>query len=554
MAIIGFIGLGNMGAPMAANLVKAGHRVIGYDINTNAVQALASAGVEQARSAADATRGADVVITMLPAGEHVREVWLHQGGLIDAVNGTTPLLIDCSTIDVDSARTVTEAARRRGPGDARCAGVGRHRRRHRGDADLHGRRQRDRVRARAAGAAGDGQEHRPCRRTGCGAGGEDLQQHDARHQHGGRVGRLPAGTQAGPGLGQAAPDRLDLVRAILGAVELLPGARPGARGAVQPRLCGGLHGGTDAEGREAVAGGGGCGRVRRRRSPRMRCRSTRPSSMPATAARISPWCSAGWKRSHGNKGATMGAEAFKAARDFLFAHRTDYAARMRDSAGRNWSISTTRSTGSTPNWRAASSANCLALKIVGDGAASATFAELSERSNRVANGLRALGVKRGERILLMLGNVVPLWEVMLAAMKLGAVVIPATTLLTPSDLKDRFERGRVRHLIANAADAPKFAGLDPDGDPHRGRRCACRLAWLRGAAARRCALRTRWRDARHRSDAAVFHLRHDVAAEAGGAQPPELSGRAPDHDVLDRLAAGRHASEHLLARLGETRL
>jgi len=61
----------------------------------------------------------------------------------------------------------------------------------------------------------------------------------------------------------------------------------------------------------------------------------------------------------------------------------------------------------------------------------------------------------------MLGNVVPLWEVMLAAMKLGAVVIPATTLLTPTDLKDRFDRGRVRHLIATAADAPKFDRLDP---------------------------------------------------------------------------------------------
>ena len=73
-------------------------------------------------------------------------------------------------------------------------------------------------------------------------------------------------------------------------------------------------------------------------------------------------------------------------------------------------------------------ANQLALKIVGDGAATRTFAELSAASNQVANGLRALGVKRGERILLMLGNVVPLWEVMLAAMKLGAVVIPATTL------------------------------------------------------------------------------------------------------------------------------
>jgi 3-hydroxyisobutyrate dehydrogenase len=114
MAVIGFIGLGNMGAPMAINLVKAGHRVTGYDINANAVQTLCAAGVQVARSAADATRGADVVITMLPAGEHVREVWLHQGGLIEAVRGAAPLLIDCSTIDVESARVVTEAARAAG--------------------------------------------------------------------------------------------------------------------------------------------------------------------------------------------------------------------------------------------------------------------------------------------------------------------------------------------------------------------------------------------------------------------------------------------------------
>ena len=111
MAVIGFVGLGNMGAPMAANLAKAGHSVRGYDISTSAVQALGSAGVQAANSAAEAVRGADVVITMLPAGEHVREVWLHQGGLIEAVKGAMPLLIDCSTIDVESARTVTEAAR-----------------------------------------------------------------------------------------------------------------------------------------------------------------------------------------------------------------------------------------------------------------------------------------------------------------------------------------------------------------------------------------------------------------------------------------------------------
>jgi acetyl-CoA synthetase len=157
----------------------------------------------------------------------------------------------------------------------------------------------------------------------------------------------------------------------------------------------------------------------------------------------------------------MGAEAFKAARDFLFAHRTDYRGAH---AGFRWPQ--LDHFNYALDWFDAELArgdngSRLALKIVGDGAATATFSELSERSNRVANGLRALGVKRGERILLMLGNVVPLWEVMLAAMKLGAVVIPASTLLTPNDLKDRFERGRVRHLIANAADAPKFVGLDP---------------------------------------------------------------------------------------------
>jgi 3-hydroxyisobutyrate dehydrogenase len=114
MAHIGFIGLGNMGAPMAANLIKAGHSVTGYDISGAALQQLATVGGGVAASAADAARGAEFVITMLPAGEHVREVWLNQGGLIEAVAGTKPLLIDCSTIDVDSARTVTAAAEHAG--------------------------------------------------------------------------------------------------------------------------------------------------------------------------------------------------------------------------------------------------------------------------------------------------------------------------------------------------------------------------------------------------------------------------------------------------------
>jgi 3-hydroxyisobutyrate dehydrogenase len=113
MATIGFIGLGNMGAPMAANLVRTGHGVTGYDLNPAALQALTAVGGKAAASASEAANGADVVITMLPAGEDVRAVWLHQGGLIEAIGNAEhakPLLIDCSTIDVDSARTVTAAA------------------------------------------------------------------------------------------------------------------------------------------------------------------------------------------------------------------------------------------------------------------------------------------------------------------------------------------------------------------------------------------------------------------------------------------------------------
>ena len=155
----------------------------------------------------------------------------------------------------------------------------------------------------------------------------------------------------------------------------------------------------------------------------------------------------------------MTADSFKAARDLLLAHREDYAAAKRDFRWPvldrfNWAL----------DWfdgelASGPLADSPALIITGDGAARLSFAELSARSNRVANGLRARGVKRGDRILLMLGNVVPLWEVMLAAMKLGAVVIPATTLLTADDLEDRFGRGRARHVVAGSAEAAKFADL-----------------------------------------------------------------------------------------------
>ncbi len=205
MASVGMIGLGNMGAPMAANLVKAGHQVVGFDLSKPAMQALAEAGGQVAGSAAEATHGAEFVITMLPAGRHVREVWLHQGGLIEALKarGARPLLIDCSTIDVESARAVEQAARARRVRDAGRAGFGRNHRRGGGDLDLHGRRLGARLRPWRADPEGDGPNHRPCRRAGCGSGGEDLQQHDAGDQHDRRLRGVPAGAQARARLGQA---------------------------------------------------------------------------------------------------------------------------------------------------------------------------------------------------------------------------------------------------------------------------------------------------------------------------------------------------------------
>ena len=88
-----------------------------------------------------------------------------------------------------------------------------------------------------------------------------------------------------------------------------------------------------------------------------------------------------------------------------------------------------------------------------------SFAELSAASNRVANFLRDLGARRGDCLMLMLGNEVALWETLLAAIKLGVVVTPATTLLTTADIQDRIDRGRVRHVVTSAANLSKFAGV-----------------------------------------------------------------------------------------------
>ncbi len=153
------------------------------------------------------------------------------------------------------------------------------------------------------------------------------------------------------------------------------------------------------------------------------------------------------------------AQAFLAARDLLLLHRRDIAAAR---AAFRWPVL------DRFNWaldyfdRMAAGNDVPALRFMGSGGldASISFAALSARSNQVANHLRALGVRRGDRILLLLGNVQPLWEAMLAAMKLGAVVIPATTMLTEDDLRDRFQRGQVRHVIAAGELAPKFAAIE----------------------------------------------------------------------------------------------
>ncbi|WP_068636075.1 AMP-binding protein [Thauera butanivorans] len=154
----------------------------------------------------------------------------------------------------------------------------------------------------------------------------------------------------------------------------------------------------------------------------------------------------------------MSAAEFIAARDFLLQHRSDYATAY---AGFKWP-ELTEFNWALDHFDALAQGNDdPALWIVEeDGRESKlSFAEMSARSNRVANWLRSQGVERGDRILIMLGNEVPLWETMLAAIKLGAVVIPATTLLTPDDLVDRVERGQVRHVVIGSAHTGKFESL-----------------------------------------------------------------------------------------------
>lgn len=154
---------------------------------------------------------------------------------------------------------------------------------------------------------------------------------------------------------------------------------------------------------------------------------------------------------------------FQEARAFLLDHRTDYDTAVKgfrwpDPVPFNWAL----------DWfdaelaANAESRDRPALWIVDaaqDRQTKLSFAALSKRSNQVANFLRAQGLKRGDHLLLLLGNVIPLWETMLAAMKLGVVVIPATTLLTADELRDRLDRGKAKAVVAGEDQVAKFASL-----------------------------------------------------------------------------------------------
>ncbi len=152
-------------------------------------------------------------------------------------------------------------------------------------------------------------------------------------------------------------------------------------------------------------------------------------------------------------------EKFKAARDLLLEMRQDYQRAVEEFswpnlAEFNWAL----------DWfdaLAISRGDSVALRVVEEDGneEDVTFAAMKARSDKVASCLQHLGVKRGDRMLVVLGNVVQLWETLIAAIKVGAVVIPATTLLAEADLADRLSRGNVQCIVADASQVSKFAGI-----------------------------------------------------------------------------------------------
>jgi acetyl-CoA synthetase len=208
-----------------------------------------------------------------------------------------------------------------------------------------------------------------------------------------------------------------------------------------------------------------------------------------------------------------GGKAFIALRDRLL--RADLSP-SQAAAAFDWPAATAFNWASDYFDRIAAGNDRPALRLVDDSGGDRTwsYGDLARRSDQVAGFLAARGIRPGDRVLLMLNNVVALWETMLAAMKLGAVIIPATTLLQRADLEDRLRRGQVRAVVADEADAGLFAGLA--GAPIR--------VAVRGAAAK--------------PDPAVEFV-------AAGAEPPELADGWCDFaasDAAQPLPANRSAT------------
>jgi acetyl-CoA synthetase len=154
-------------------------------------------------------------------------------------------------------------------------------------------------------------------------------------------------------------------------------------------------------------------------------------------------------------------ERFTGARDFLQRHRSDYDTAYRDYRAPefesfNWALDFF-------DVQAEDNATPALWVVEEDGSErKISYADMAVRSSQVAHWLRSLGVRRGDRVLLILPNRVELWEAMLAGIKLGAVLVPTTMLVSSGDLEDRLQRGRVKHVIAQAGEAHKFASLPGD--------------------------------------------------------------------------------------------
>jgi acetyl-CoA synthetase len=243
-------------------------------------------------------------------------------------------------------------------------------------------------------------------------------------------------------------------------------------------------------------------------------------------------------------------DEFIRTRDFLLAHREDYEAAFRDFTWPrpqqfNWALDYFD--------RYAEGNRRTALCIAdNDGAIRLSFEELRERSNRLANYLRGLGAQRGDRLLLMLPNSVPIWEIMLAAIKLGVVVTPTSTALTRDELADRFARGGIRIVVTDCAGADKLDGQPGDFVRLARWRDGRRLARLRGRLRHLGQLRLRRPDARLGSASTLFHLRDDRPTQAGHAHPPSYPiGHLTSVYVLGPQGR-RCAPQRCRAGLGQT--